>query len=156
MYLFVFFLLFVQLGTTFATAIGTKLNEDVKKVSDTCDPTILETDVGRNVPESVIQNCSGNVHVPQSSDYNSEKKMVGNKYNYTEPNANIASSSVLLGKMDTTFCREVEEEEEEELEVTKDNFLYASECVQILDQIPFQSDDIDDEDIDYYDSLINT
>ena len=37
-----------------------------------------------------------------------------------------------------------------------ENFpLYASECVEILDRIPFDDDKLDEDDFDYYDSLIN-
>ena len=38
----------------------------------------------------------------------------------------------------------------------ENNFLYASVCVDILDQIPFEDDQLDEDELRYYDSLLNT
>ena len=66
------------------------------------------------------------------------------------------------------MCREVSEEnnpsifsssevedETKHLSFAKTESLYDTECVQILDSLPLDSDDIEEEVLDYYDSLIN-
>ena len=52
------------------------------------------------------------------------------------------------------FCMETSEEEEQHINKTEDCFFHATEYVQILDKIPFEDGQVDDKELDYYDSLI--
>ena len=125
-------------------------------MTGTCDTTKLDKEVSTKIIKDAIEESQKDSYVPEVSDYNSNAKKMRNECKYTEPNLDISPGNVLVENLEYTFCKEAVEEEKEELEITKDKFLYASECVQILDQIPFHSEDNDDEDIHYYDSLINT
>ena len=58
-------------------------------------------------------------------------------------------------KKEETFSVSDEKEEEQYLEQNENKTVYATECVQFLDSLPFQTEELDENEWDYYDSLIN-
>ena len=80
---------------------------------------------------------------------------IENKCFFTESNTNMMCMEVSEENNLSTFSSSEVEDETKHLSFSKTESLYDTECVQILDSLPLDSDDIEEEVLDYYESLIN-
>ena len=55
----------------------------------------------------------------------------------------------------TTFSTKQESEKKQDINSEENNISYAGDCVEFLDSLPFDSDELDEDDLDYYDKVIN-
>ena len=75
---------------------------------------------------------------------------------YTDMLCRESNDSVPHKSNETTFFFENQGEQYQEISVDGNQFMNATDCVEFLDSLPFQNSDIDEEDIEYYDSIIET
>ena len=123
------------------------MDEGMKKISGTYEDT--------NEKSKAVTKETNVSSVTASTEKNTPKKNSRNEYMYTGPNLYMPSTQGPVQEKELIFCSEIVEEEEEELDLAKNNILYAAECVQILDQIPFEEDQLDEDEMEYYDSFFN-
>ena len=57
---------------------------------------------------------------------------------------------------ESTFSVSGQNVKEQYLDVKEDKNVHASKYVEFLDSLPFEIDDLDEDDIEYYDSVIKT
>ena len=64
--------------------------------------------------------------------------------------------TVVPGKnTEATFCMLKQNKKSEEMHDEKSKCVCAKDYVDFLDSLPFENDEVDEDDIDYYDSVIN-
>ena len=74
----------------------------------------------------------------------------------SDTNMNITCTTEIVGEEERTeFSSTTNEDEKKHWKELIANELYEANCVQILDAIPLDSDDLEESEIEYYDSLIN-
>ena len=56
---------------------------------------------------------------------------------------------------ESTFCMLKQNRKKKEIHDDESKCVCAKDYVDFLDSLPFETDDIDEDDIDYYDSVIN-
>ena len=72
-----------------------------------------------------------------------------------DPNKIILCTEIVEEKEKSIFSMSTIEEEKKYLKELTPSNLYEADCVQILDAIPPDSNDFEESEIEYYDSLIN-
>ena len=58
--------------------------------------------------------------------------------------------------MESTFCDSKIGETKQHINSEVNSFAYAGDCVEFLDSLPFDNEEVDEDDIDYYDNVIET
>lgn len=82
-------------------------------------------------------------------------KPIVSKCCISDTNTTLLCTEISDEVTEVTFSTSKVEDGKKHLSYPKTKTLYETECVQILDGIPLNSDDIEEEVIEYYDSLIN-
>ena len=148
--------------TKIITAPGTarySISEyDNKKVSGTTpstDTSVTHTGKKMNECHTSSMTCANRSNMSVTSDYFSAQNTEKIECKYSEGNTIITCTEVQPEKTESIFNKDSVPKKEEEIELGKNIFLHASECVEMLDAIPFESEEVDDDEINYYDSLLN-
>ena len=151
---------------------STPLRKDLN-VSDYIPSTELKSKKCKTDDMTVSNNSTGKVleagEVKESEHVSSdESNKMSTKEDYNSPMNLGKKQSTYTGNEDIHMCQEIqshehqsvfrdgdESDERKHINEKENLSLHAAECVEILDRIPFNDDKLDEEEYDYYDSLIN-
>ena len=165
------------IGTPSATVIGTHTCSDIRfgetntKENESNSTSEMNKTGEKNINSSTSSKVSRNEGMKNMSgtqgttgdttsdvivqtDKESPKTLTTTLYKYTDSKKHMSCKNTQTKGTDYTFCMEISEKEEQHIKHTEDSFLNAAEYVQILDQIPLEKGQVDDEELEYYDSLI--
>ena len=73
----------------------------------------------------------------------------------TDSNIVILCTEIVGEEKESMFSSTPVEDENTYLRDLEERSLYEENCIQILDAIPLESDDLEESEMEYYDSLIN-
>ena len=86
----------------------------------------------------------------------SPKKPKKIKYIYSDNICREINTYVPEENVESTFYDTKEDENNQDIKPEVNHYAYAADCVEFLDTLPFDNDEVDEDDIDYYDNVIET
>ena len=126
------------------------------------DNTVQISDIVESTkPLGVCEACTTNVrntntngqHQSRQRNYYGPIKPLVSKCCITDPNMIILCSEINSENTESTFSSSSVEEKKSTLKEEEDINRYAAQCVEFLDGLRLDDDELDEEEIEYYDEL---
>ena len=134
---------------------GTSDTKDSTNQSVSFDSTVQISDIVESTkPLGTCKACTTSVrNASRVSNYYGRKKQLVSKCCITDPNMIILCSEISSENTESAFSSRSVEEKISSLKEEEDSNRYAAECVEFLDGFRLNDDELDEEEIAYYDEL---